>query len=147
MLLAYALVSVIIFQHNSHRKINTKVVLRPIEAGQFSHDQGLRPIEAGQFSHDQGVRQNPVGIISKVNECSIECDQCEIDLSDKEIDLEMTTTVYLASVKKLVILNTLQSTISRIMLNTISLFKPFQPGLSDGSSVSPRAAVTMFMTK
>ena len=56
----------------------------------------------------------------------------------------MTTTVYLASVKKLVILNTLQSTISRIMLNTISLFKPFQPGLSDGSSVSPRAGDNVY---
>ena len=49
----------------------------------------------------------------------------------------MTATVYLASLKKFVILNTLQSAISKIMLNTISLFKPFHPGLSDASSVSP----------
>ena len=120
--LAYALLSVIIYQHNSHSKVNKKVV--------------LRPIEAGQFSHEVGVRQNPVGIILKVNNCSTECEQWEIDLSDKEIDLELTTTVYLASLKKFVILDTLQSTISKIMLNTISLFKPFQPGLSDVGSVS-----------
>ena len=108
MFLAYALLSVIIYQHNSHSKVNNKVVLRPNEAEQFSDD--LR------------VRQNAIGIIPKLNKCFSECELWEIDLSDKEIDLEMTATVYLASLKKFVILSTLQSAISKIMLNTISLF-------------------------
>ena len=94
----------------------------------------LRPIEAGQFSHKAGVRQNPVGIIPKVNKCCAEYEQWEIDLSDTEIDLEMTVTVYLAS--KFVILNTLQSTISKVMLSTIGIFQPLHPGLSDASNIS-----------
>ena len=64
------LISVIIFQYNSHSKINKKVV--------------LRPIEAKQSSHELGVRQNPVGIIPTVNKCSTECEQWEIDLPQRD---------------------------------------------------------------
>ena len=69
MFLAYA---VLIYQHNSHSKIKKKMI--------------LRSIEAGQFSHKAGVRQNPAGIMPKVNKycatCTCEYEQWEIDLSD-----------------------------------------------------------------
>lgn len=121
--LAYALLSVIIHQHNSHTKIKQKVVLRPIEAGPFTPETGERP--------------TPVGIVLKMHKYATEYEQCEIDLSDKEIDIEMTVKVYLASLKKLVILNTLQTAISKIMLCSIGFFKPFLPGLSDESNAVP----------
>ena len=119
---AYALLSVIIYQHNSHIKIRQVV---------------LKPIEASHFSREARVAHNPVGIIPKVHKCSTEFEQCEIDLSDKEIDIEMTVMVYLASFKKFIILNSLQSAMSKIMQNVIGSFKPFRLGLSDPSNVRP----------
>ena len=57
---------------------------------------------------------------------------------DKEIDMELTVTVYSASFKKLAILNTLERTVSTIMLSTIGFFKPldFLSGLSEVSPVA-----------
>ncbi len=118
MCLAYALLSVIIYHHNSRIKIKHKVVFRPIEASPFIHE-------------PSSVIQNPVGIVPKLRKGNTEDDQWEIDLSEKEIDMEMTVSVYLASCKKLIILNGLQSTVASIMLSTIGFFQPFHPGLSN----------------
>ena len=77
-----------------------------------------------------------VGIVPEKRTFSTEDEQWEIDLSDKEIDMELTVTVYSASLKKLAILNTLDRTISAIMLSTIQFFKPLH-FLSVSSEDSP----------
>ena len=74
--LAYALLSVIIYHHNSQHKTKHKVVLRPIEASEFTYEPKLP--------------QDVLGIVPEKRTCSTEDEQWEIALSDKEIDMKLT---------------------------------------------------------
>ena len=67
--LAHALLSVIIYRHNSQLKTKHKVILRPIEASEFTHEPKLL--------------QDVVGIVPEKRTFSTEDEQWEIDLSDK----------------------------------------------------------------
>ena len=98
----------------------------------------LRLIEASEFTYEPKRPQDVVGIVPEKRTCSTEDEQWEIALSDKEIDMKLTVTVYSASFKKLAILNTLERTVSTIMHGTIGFFKPldFISGLSEVSPVA-----------
>ena len=79
--LAYALLSVIIYQRNARCNTRHKVV--------------VRPIEASQFIHEKGVPQNAVGIIAKHHQPVREDE--EVDLTKSTMDMEITVQHLLGS--------------------------------------------------
>ena len=58
----------------------------------------------------------------------------EIDLSDKEMDMEVTVNVYLAAISKIKILNTVNSTFASALLSHIGNFKPIYPELCNNKN-------------
>lgn len=101
--LAYALLSVFIYHHNTKSKVHHKVVTRPIEATQFIYE----PREP----------QCSVGILPKHRHC----------LTDSDMDI--TVQVYSTCVQKMTLLATVEKAVASLL--PISQFRPFCPSIID----------------
>lgn len=97
--LAYALLTVIIHYHNSQIHSRGKVIVRPIAASPFH---GLVT-----------SRSRPIGIVPKTTHGQREDEEngdehWEIDLTDKQIDMDFIVPVYSNSIEKLRIMRALE---------------------------------------
>lgn len=114
--LAYALLSVIIHYHNSQTKFHHKVI--------------VRPIQASPFVTESKIPQAPVGILPKTHNIprrDEEEEEWEIDLTDKQMDVELTVAMYSASVQKFILLKSVEHKIADALMNILPLFEPFSP--------------------
>lgn len=115
--LAYALLTVIIHYHNSQIHSQGKVIVRPIAASPFH---GLAT-----------GRSRPIGIVPKSSCSQHEGEEngdehWEIDLTDKQIDMDFIVPVYSNSIAKLRIMRALEHMKLNQLLTQISSFQPFE---------------------
>ena len=87
-LLAYALLTVVMYSHNSSKNIHGRVASRPITASSFR-------------KHQTG-HSKPIGIMPKTREEQGVChsDYWEIDLSQNIMDMQLIVPTYLRSLQK-----------------------------------------------
>ena len=129
-LLAYALLSVVMYSHNSAMKIKGKTLVRPIIA-----------------SPERYVRDNvhlpSFGICSKVRDQVREADSFETDVHDCEIDLDLVRSLYTASLNMYYISKSLLTLNLSRLKESVIRFEPFQcQNVDDPVIISSRDTVT-----
>ena len=112
-LLAYALLSVVMYSHNSSAKIKGKTLVRPIIASpqRYGRDNAHLPC---------------FGISPKVRDQVREDDSFEADVSDCEIDLELVRSLYMASLNMFYLSKSLFTLNLSRLKESVTRFEPYQ---------------------
>lgn len=112
--LAYALLTVIIHYHNSQMRSHGRNIVRPIVASP------LHSVQATSTSR-------PIGIVPKSSQREENGDEhWEIDLTDKQIDMEFIVPVYSTSIEKLRVMRALKRVKLHQLLTAINSFRQFR---------------------
>ena len=133
-LLAYSLLHMILYAHNSSKTINGKRIICPIATTYL------------KSAPDTIKSSTPIGIMPKHSKLLSEqhaCDHWEKDLSEGSTDLTLVVPVYHDSLKKYQVMNSMKEKLIQ-GVSKITSFKEFQPyKMTEDVSDTPKDKSTM----
>lgn len=127
-LLAYALMTVLIHTHNVQMIVSGRRIISPII---------VNPCEL--LNDHRHAR--PIGIVNKHYRRQQEDDHWEIDLSEREMDMQVVVSVFSTSIKKLNITKALKKMNLKQMVEHVYCFQPYDIGVDSAVSSHHKTAL------